>query len=114
MKLHHVQLSMQHGSEQLAREFYAGALEFTEVPKPEALRSRGGCWAARWVSASAPASKAMSASMRVIPSATGSNSSRRCLSAHSARAAQAVRCLRPNSANAAPSVAPNITSTEKR
>ncbi len=44
MKLHHVQLSMQPGSEQLAREFYAGALEFTEVPKPEALRCRGGCW----------------------------------------------------------------------
>ncbi|WP_461635796.1 VOC family protein [Glutamicibacter soli] len=44
MKLHHVQLSMQPGSEQLAREFYAGALEFTEVPKPEALRGRGGCW----------------------------------------------------------------------
>lgn len=44
MKLHHVQLPMQPGGEDRAREFYAGALEFTEVPKPEALRGRGGCW----------------------------------------------------------------------
>jgi catechol 2,3-dioxygenase-like lactoylglutathione lyase family enzyme len=32
------------GEEQKARDFYAGLLEMTEVPKPEALAKRGGCW----------------------------------------------------------------------
>ncbi len=42
--LHHVQLAMPAGGEDLARDFYAGVLGLTEVPKPEALRGRGGVW----------------------------------------------------------------------
>jgi len=40
----HVQLAMPAGGEEEARRFYAGVLGLTEVPKPEALRGRGGCW----------------------------------------------------------------------
>ena len=32
------------GEEQKARAFYAGVLEMTELPKPEELAKRGGCW----------------------------------------------------------------------
>ena len=32
--LHHVQLAMPRGQEASAREFYAGVLGMTEVPKP--------------------------------------------------------------------------------
>jgi catechol 2,3-dioxygenase-like lactoylglutathione lyase family enzyme len=32
------------GGEHDARAFYAGLLGFTEVPKPERLAGRGGCW----------------------------------------------------------------------
>jgi catechol 2,3-dioxygenase-like lactoylglutathione lyase family enzyme len=42
--LHHVQLAMPAGGEDLARGFYAGVLGLTEVPKPEALQGRGGVW----------------------------------------------------------------------
>ena len=42
--LHHVQLAMPAGREDDARAFYAGLLGLVEVEKPEALRSRGGCW----------------------------------------------------------------------
>ncbi|WP_299908137.1 VOC family protein [uncultured Paracoccus sp.] len=42
--LHHVQLAMPAGGEDLARDFYAGVLGLTEVPKPEALQGRGGVW----------------------------------------------------------------------
>lgn len=42
--LHHVQLTMPKGAEPEARAFYADALGLTEVPKPAALQSRGGCW----------------------------------------------------------------------
>jgi catechol 2,3-dioxygenase-like lactoylglutathione lyase family enzyme len=42
--LHHVQLAMPAGGEDLARAFYARALGIPEVEKPPALRARGGCW----------------------------------------------------------------------
>ena len=44
MSLHHVQLAMPTGREERARRFYAGALGFTEVPKPPVLAARGGVW----------------------------------------------------------------------
>lgn len=40
----HVQLAMPPGGEQTARAFYAGVLGLAEVPKPEPLAARGGCW----------------------------------------------------------------------
>ena len=40
----HVQLAIPVGGEGLARPFYAGLLGMTEMPKPEPLASRGGCW----------------------------------------------------------------------
>jgi catechol 2,3-dioxygenase-like lactoylglutathione lyase family enzyme len=42
--LHHVQVAMPAGREDDARSFYSGVLGLTEVPKPEQLRARGGCW----------------------------------------------------------------------
>lgn len=42
--IHHVQLAMPPGGEQLAAAFYAGLLGIPEVDKPEHLRARGGCW----------------------------------------------------------------------
>ena len=42
--LHHVQVAMPVGREDDARAFYAGVLGLNEVPKPEHLRARGGCW----------------------------------------------------------------------
>ncbi|HXJ66067.1 MAG TPA: VOC family protein [Actinomycetota bacterium] len=42
--LHHVQVAMPSGREDDARRFYAATLGLTEVPKPEQLRARGGCW----------------------------------------------------------------------
>ena len=42
--LHHVQVAMPAGREDDARAFYSGVLGLTEVPKPEHLRARGGCW----------------------------------------------------------------------
>jgi catechol 2,3-dioxygenase-like lactoylglutathione lyase family enzyme len=43
-RLHHVQLAIPPGGEDVARRFYAGVLGMSEVDKPEALRARGGCW----------------------------------------------------------------------
>jgi catechol 2,3-dioxygenase-like lactoylglutathione lyase family enzyme len=40
----HVQLAMPTGGEAAARRFYGEVLGFTEVPKPEAMRARGGVW----------------------------------------------------------------------
>ncbi len=42
--IHHVQLAMPEGCENAARSFYAGVLGLAEVPKPENLEKRGGCW----------------------------------------------------------------------
>jgi len=44
MRLHHVQVSMPRGEEELARRFYRDALDLEEVEKPPSLRGRGGCW----------------------------------------------------------------------
>ncbi|MFM5948141.1 MAG: glyoxalase [Novosphingobium sp.] len=40
----HVQLAMPADGEDAARDFYTGLLGLIEVPKPEPLASRGGCW----------------------------------------------------------------------
>lgn len=40
----HVQLAMPAGEEARARLFYDVTLGMTEIPKPEALRARGGVW----------------------------------------------------------------------
>jgi catechol 2,3-dioxygenase-like lactoylglutathione lyase family enzyme len=42
--LDHVQLAMPAGQEDAARAFYVGVLGFEEVPKPDALATRGGAW----------------------------------------------------------------------
>ncbi len=42
--LDHIQIAIPPGSEEEARRFYGGLLGLKEVPKPEALRRRGGCW----------------------------------------------------------------------
>mgnify|MGYP001609747158 CR=1 FL=1 len=42
--LDHIQLAMPKGGEAAARAFYDGLLGIPEVPKPENLRARGGCW----------------------------------------------------------------------
>ena len=43
-RIEHVQLAMPGGEEDAARRFYVRALGMTEVPKPESLAKRGGCW----------------------------------------------------------------------
>lgn len=40
----HVQLPIPPGGEDAARRFYGDVLGFVEVPKPEAMRARGGLW----------------------------------------------------------------------
>lgn len=42
--LDHVQVSCPPGAEDALRAFYGGVLGMAEVPKPEALRARGGVW----------------------------------------------------------------------
>jgi len=42
--LDHVQLAMPTGGEGRARGFYGDVLGMKEIPKPEALAGRGGCW----------------------------------------------------------------------
>lgn len=42
--LDHVQLAAPPGSEDEARRFFGSVLGWHEVPKPEALRPRGGVW----------------------------------------------------------------------
>lgn len=44
LQIEHVQLAMPKGKEDLARHFYMLALGMEEVPKPENLAKRGGCW----------------------------------------------------------------------
>ena len=44
MGLDHIQLVMPAGAEAAARSFYGQLLGLEEIAKPEALRSRGGCW----------------------------------------------------------------------
>lgn len=40
----HVQLAMPAGLEDAARAFYGALLGMRELPKPEELAQRGGCW----------------------------------------------------------------------
>jgi catechol 2,3-dioxygenase-like lactoylglutathione lyase family enzyme len=40
----HVQVAGPPGCEEPARAFYGGLLGLEELPKPEPLRARGGCW----------------------------------------------------------------------
>ncbi len=40
----HVQVAAPAGCEDEARAFYVGLLGLEELPKPEELRARGGCW----------------------------------------------------------------------
>lgn len=40
----HVQVAAPRGCEPEARAFYGVLLELEELPKPEALAARGGCW----------------------------------------------------------------------
>ena len=40
----HVQLAIPVGGEAMARGFYRDILGMTELPKPEQLAKRGGCW----------------------------------------------------------------------
>ncbi|SDT34370.1 hypothetical protein SAMN05444162_3901 [Paenibacillaceae bacterium GAS479] len=42
--LDHVQLAAPEGCEAEARIFFNGLLGWTEIPKPDALRKRGGVW----------------------------------------------------------------------
>jgi catechol 2,3-dioxygenase-like lactoylglutathione lyase family enzyme len=44
LAIDHVQLAIPPGGEEAARGFYGGVLGLVEVPKPEAMRARGGLW----------------------------------------------------------------------
>ena len=40
----HIQIAAPPHSEEQAREFYGNLLGMEEIPKPENLKARGGCW----------------------------------------------------------------------
>lgn len=40
----HIQIAAPLGSEDAARKFYGELLGMEEIPKPENLKGRGGCW----------------------------------------------------------------------
>jgi catechol 2,3-dioxygenase-like lactoylglutathione lyase family enzyme len=40
----HIQVAAPAGCEEQVRDFYGGVLGLEELPKPEPLRARGGCW----------------------------------------------------------------------
>ena len=42
--IEHVQITIPHGEERRAREFYVDVLGFTEIVRPESLGGRGGGW----------------------------------------------------------------------
>lgn len=44
MRLSHINVTMPKGGEDTARAFYGKLLGLPEIPKPEALRGRGGVW----------------------------------------------------------------------
>lgn len=44
VSLHHLQVAMPIGEEAAARAFYSELLGLREIPKPEHLAKRGGCW----------------------------------------------------------------------
>jgi len=43
-RINHVQVCIPPGAEERAREFYGRVLGLAEIPKPAALRERGGLW----------------------------------------------------------------------
>lgn len=44
LRIDHIQLAMPKGQEDAARRFYGRLLGMTEMPKPDTLAGRGGCW----------------------------------------------------------------------
>jgi catechol 2,3-dioxygenase-like lactoylglutathione lyase family enzyme len=44
LRIDHIQLAAPAGCEPAARKFFGELLGLEEIPKPEPLRSRGGCW----------------------------------------------------------------------
>ena len=44
MRLSHINVTMPKGAEDIARRFYGELLKLPEIPKPEAIRNRGGVW----------------------------------------------------------------------
>lgn len=44
LSIDHVQITIPHGAEFQAREFYCNFLGLQEIPKPESLIKRGGFW----------------------------------------------------------------------
>lgn len=44
LRLHHVQLAIPPGAEDLCRRFYGNLLGMEEIPKPPGLAARGGLW----------------------------------------------------------------------
>ena len=44
LNIHHIQLAMPVGEEEIARNFYIHVLGFEETPKPPELAKRGGVW----------------------------------------------------------------------
>ena len=44
LKIDHIQLAIPRGVEGEARRFWVGTLGMIEVPKPEVLAHKGGCW----------------------------------------------------------------------
>jgi hypothetical protein len=40
----HVQIAIPVGGEELGRGFFGDLLGLEEIPKPESMRGRGGCW----------------------------------------------------------------------
>jgi catechol 2,3-dioxygenase-like lactoylglutathione lyase family enzyme len=46
LRLHHAQITIPSDGEALARDFYLNLLGLHEIPKPDALKDRGGFWVA--------------------------------------------------------------------
>jgi catechol 2,3-dioxygenase-like lactoylglutathione lyase family enzyme len=44
LQIDHIQLAIPEGGEDQARAFWSGLLGLVELPKPDALAARGGCW----------------------------------------------------------------------
>ena len=44
LRVHHAQITIPKKAEDAAREFYCAFLGLKEIPKPDALRGRGGFW----------------------------------------------------------------------
>ena len=44
MRISHVNITIPRGAENQARAFYSELLGLAEIPKPEAIRGRGGVW----------------------------------------------------------------------